>query len=219
MRFVWLAVFALVIVGCRVPFDENRQFGPRPTPTAAPLFGAALYAERCALCHGDQGEGKGKVGSAIGNPEFLATASDTFLADAIALGRPGTTMSPWRDNGMTDDQIQSLVKHMRTWQKSPPVALPDQTARGDVARGKALYTEFCASCHGPDGLTRRDPNLLGTDIGNPVFLSQASDAFLTYAIAQGRSGTTMTAYASEKGGPLDPRAIEDIVTFMRSWPK
>ncbi len=219
MRYVVVVcVLAALLAGCRVA-PEERSPRVRPTPTDAPLFGAALYQQRCAVCHGEQGEGKGKVGTALRSPEFLTTVSDEYLATATALGRPGTTMTAWAENGLTDAQIQSLVQHMRQWQTTPNVPLDNKTAQGDKARGEALYTETCATCHGPNGQAARDPNLQGTSIGNPVFLSQASDAFLTYAIAHGRSGTVMIPYAKEKGGPLDARQIEDIVTYMRTWPK
>lgn len=196
-----------VLIGCRVPPGEE---SPR-------LLGVVLYAQRCQLCHGPQGEGMGKVGTAIGNPEFLATASDEFLYNAIALGRPGTTMSPWAENGMTPEQITSLVKHMRKWQRTPSIVLDNKIASGDKIRGEALYTQHCASCHGPNGDPGRDPVLVGTHLSNPVFLAQASDAFLTYAIANGRTGTTMAAYSQAKGGALSDKDIEDIVTLIRSW--
>jgi cytochrome c oxidase cbb3-type subunit 3 len=36
-------------------------YGQKPTPLAAK--GAAVFAENCAVCHGDNGEGKREVGS------------------------------------------------------------------------------------------------------------------------------------------------------------
>jgi cytochrome c oxidase cbb3-type subunit III len=192
---------------------------PVPTPTDAPLFGAVLYAQRCALCHSEQGEGRGKVGPSLRSPGFLATASDTYLTQAIAVGRPGTTMSPWRQNGLSDEQIASLVTYLRTWQTRAPVTLTERPAQGNTARGQALYAQLCAACHGPEGRSGRDPNYIGTELANPTFLAQASDTFIAYAITHGRSGTVMPAFSDERGGSLDPRAIEDIVTFIRSWQK
>ena len=215
MRHVaWcVIVLGLVLAGCRVEPGSAQAIASR-------TYGPALYAERCAVCHGEQGEGLGKVGNAIGNQEFLATASDGFLETAIAQGRPGTTMVPWAENGLNQYQIRSLVRYMRTWQTTPSVGLdPTKVAQGDRAGGEGLYAQHCASCHGPQGDPGRDPNLAGTHLSNPVFLAQASDAFLSYAIANGRTGTTMQAFSQAKGGPLDDQQIEDVVTYIRSLQK
>ena len=212
---VWVVVVVLgvALAGCRVEPGSTQAIASRS-------YGAALYTERCEVCHGAQGEGLGKVGNAIGNPEFLATASDEFLETAIAQGRPGTTMVPWAENGLNTYQIRSLVRFMRTWQKTPSVGLdPTKVAQGDRARGEGLYAQHCASCHGPQGDPGRDPNLVGNHLSNPVFLAQASDAFLIYATAYGRTGTTMQAFSQEKGGPLDAQQIEDVVTYIRSLQK
>lgn len=215
MRYVawWVMVMGLALAGCRVEPSSAQAIASR-------TYGPALYVERCELCHGAQGEGMGKVGNAIGNQEFLATASDEFLETAIAQGRPGTTMVPWAENGLNTYQIRSLVRFMRTWQTAPSVGL-DHTlvARGDRARGEGLYAQHCASCHGPQGDPGRDPTLVGNHLSNPVFLAQASDGFLIYATANGRTGTTMQAFSQAKGGPLDDQQIEDIVTYIRSLQK
>lgn len=215
MRYaVWLMlVMGLALAGCRVAPGSAQAIASR-------TYGAELYAERCAVCHGAQGEGLGKVGNAIGNPEFLATASDGFIETAIAQGRPGTTMVPWAENGLNTPQIRSLVRFMRTWQKTPSIELDArQVAQGDRARGEGLYAQHCASCHGPQGDPGRDPALVGNHLSNPVFLAQASDAFLIYGTAYGRTGTTMQAFSQEKGGPLDEQQIEDIVVYLRSLQK
>ena len=41
-----------------------------------PAIGAEIYDTHCAQCHGSQGEGG--TGTALANPVFLATASDSF---------------------------------------------------------------------------------------------------------------------------------------------
>ncbi len=217
MRLTLVAAFVISVMlfvsGCRVP--EGVTVPPRPTP--APKMGAALYVERCTVCHGDQGEGKGKVGTSLNSPELLSTVSDALLTDAIANGREGTTMSPWAKNGLDDAQIASLVQYIRKWQKTPSIALDSAPLKGDAANGKTLYDQNCASCHGPTGMTMRNDALSGSSIGHPQFLAQASDAFIAYAIAYGRSGTVMVPHAKEKGGTLSAQDIADIVTYMRTW--
>lgn len=55
-----------------------------------PEAGKQVYLQRCAMCHGERGEG-GR-GVALGHPEFLASASDGFIRYAIERGRQGTPM-------------------------------------------------------------------------------------------------------------------------------
>lgn len=86
----------------------------------------------------------------------------------------------------------------------------------DVTRlaGKPLYLALCAPCHGVDGkgyAADRAPSLV-----NPRFLESASDEFLRRSIAAGRPGTSMAAYASAFGGPLDDRGIDRLVGYLRS---
>lgn len=68
---------------------------PAETLSEAPVLGdsangSRLYAAHCASCHGAQGEGG--AGNALGNPVFLATASDSFIQEGIRRGRAGTPM-------------------------------------------------------------------------------------------------------------------------------
>ena len=52
---------------------------------------------------------------------------------------------------------------------------------------------------------------------HPDFLSAVNDDYLRHAIAQGRPGTTMSAWGKDRGGPLSPADIDAIVALMRSW--
>lgn len=82
-------------------------------------------------------------------------------------------------------------------------------------RGRALYAQHCAVCHGAEGQGRVRGN--ATALNNPDFLAWASDAFLQATIARGRRGTEMRGWAREAGGPLDADDIRALVAFLRSW--
>lgn len=82
--------------------------------------GAALYAKDCAQCHGKDGEGK--EGPALANPGLLRAASDTYLFETIRRGRRGTTMLGFAQPStvrpaLSDDEIESIVAFLRTWEK------------------------------------------------------------------------------------------------------
>jgi len=82
-------------------------------------------------------------------------------------------------------------------------------------RGALLYGRMCAVCHGRagDGYAADQAPALA----HPAFLASASDDYLRAAISEGRGGTTMSAWAFERGGPLFPDDVAALVSFLRSW--
>ncbi|MBI5361797.1 MAG: c-type cytochrome [Planctomycetes bacterium] len=84
------------------------------------ISGAALYAKDCAQCHGKDGEGH--EGPALASPALLRAATDTYLYETIRRGRRGTTMLGFAQPStvrpaLSDDEIESIVAYLRTWEK------------------------------------------------------------------------------------------------------
>jgi cytochrome c oxidase cbb3-type subunit 3/ubiquinol-cytochrome c reductase cytochrome c subunit len=84
------------------------------------------------------------------------------------------------------------------------------------SRGGELYGRMCAVCHGPTGRGYAADD--APAIGRAAFLGAVTDAYLHEAIADGRTGTTMSSWSRARGGPLEDRDIDAIVAFMRLWP-
>lgn len=84
--------------------------------------GAQVYADNCAVCHGENGDGRDEAPEAsdgapsLNNPVFLDTASDGFIRYSIAEGRPGTPMAAYA-GVLTDEQTDDLVAFIRSWEK------------------------------------------------------------------------------------------------------
>jgi len=199
------AALILALTACAAP--------RAPGTAAAPVSpGAAAYARTCAVCHGAEGEGyKADRAPALSNPDFLATASDEFLREAIADGRAGTTMSAWsveRGGPLSDAEIGGLVAFMRGWERGPRPALIERPSRGSFALGAAAFSAECEKCHGPKGVGGPGPH-----IGDPAFLRGASDGFLRYAIRVGRRGTEMPGF----GAKLGEAGVEDVLAALRGW--
>ena len=81
--------------------------------------------------------------------------------------------------------------------------------------GAEIYGRMCAVCHGAVGEGYKADQ--ATALAHPDFLATVSDDYLRYAIANGRSGTTMSAWANERGGPLARGDVEAVVAFVRTW--
>jgi cytochrome c oxidase cbb3-type subunit III len=171
-----------------------------------------MYLQYCAHCHATDGQGyTADNANALANPKFLAVATDDFLRDAIRYGRPGTPMSAWGvDFGgpLTDEAIDKIIFHLRSWQTADPVDVHEEVITGDVASGETVYTDRCLSCHGEDGKGNTAISLT-----NPWFLKTASDGFLRYATAEGRSPTAMIGYADL----LSDQELFDVVSYLRDF--
>jgi mono/diheme cytochrome c family protein len=145
----------------------------------------------------------------LNHPDTLAVASEQYLRNVIANGRPGTHMIGWKnDGGLSDDEITLLVDFIRNWQPVGAARGEVAAQRGDAHVGRALYRANCASCHGAGG-----EGGIGVSLNSPTFLAVASDEFLRDTIMHGRADTAMPAWRE-----FDAQEISDIIAFMRnSW--
>jgi cytochrome c oxidase cbb3-type subunit 3 len=81
--------------------------------------------------------------------------------------------------------------------------------------GAEIYGRMCAVCHGATGEGYKADN--APAIAHPDFLATVTDALLRDAIANGRQGTTMSAWGVERGGPLQRSDVDALVSFIRAW--
>lgn len=79
-----------------------------------------------------------------------------------------------------------------------------------VADFNALYSTHCAGCHGADGTFGPAPPL-----NDPIFLAIVPQEELRRVIAEGRTGTPMTAFAQDKGGPLTNQQIDILAQGIK----
>ena len=92
--------------------------------------------------------------------------------------------------------------------KKPPPPKPSP--------GAELYGRMCAVCHGANGEGYKADQ--APRLAHPYFQASVTDEYLREAIKNGRTGTTMSAWSTERGGPLKREDIEEVVKFMRaSW--
>lgn len=82
----------------------------------------------------------------------------------------------------------------------PSYAAPAPHVTATTADGATLYARYCALCHG----TNREGHAAdhAPSLRAPELFESASPAYLWHAIAYGRPGTPMAAFAKDQGGPL-----------------
>jgi mono/diheme cytochrome c family protein len=185
---------------------------------------AVLYRRLCASCHGDGTHGTwdrffNRFMPAVRGPGLRAVADRKYIETAITSGRPGTLMPAWGKTagGLMPAQISALAGYLLDGSVSlggtPPG--PAQTLRpvpavkgGDSRRGRELFTQLCAGCHGS--------NKLAPSLGNSVFQRSADDAFLARTICNGRPDTAMPAFQRPGADGLTDAEVRDLVAYLRS---
>jgi cytochrome c oxidase cbb3-type subunit 3/ubiquinol-cytochrome c reductase cytochrome c subunit len=176
---------------------------------AAHADGQQLYARYCATCHGKGGDGYAADNApSLRTTTFMASATDDFIRDGITRGRPGTAMAAYgRALGgpLGPDEVNALIAFLR--KGAPPRVVLPPARKGDAKSGKAFYDTMCVKCHGTP--TQR---ATAVHLANPVLLATASDAYLRYAVAEGRFPTPMVAWKQT----LPARQIDDLVAYVRS---
>jgi mono/diheme cytochrome c family protein len=190
---------------------------PRPDSILDPV---TLYSANCAGCHG--ADGTHGPALALADPLYLTIADDDTLRSTIANGRPGTAMSAFSQTqgGMlTDEQIASIVRGIRErWGsagRTAGVTTPpyEAAAHGDPQQGEAVYSMFCASCHGTND--RGGPK--AGSVTNPSYLSLISDQGLRTIVITGRPDFGAPDWRGNlPHRPMTDQEISDVVAWLSS---
>lgn len=111
--------------------------------TGDPDLGKAVYAEHCASCHGENGEGG--TGTALGNQAMLSLTTDRFIRYAIEHGRDGTEMAAFGEV-LSDEQIDGVTAFLRSratgWEIEQPVLRSPPEAGDYVLNPGSPKAEF-----------------------------------------------------------------------------
>ncbi len=85
--------------------------------------------------------------------------------------------------------------------------MPIEPVEGDIVLGAETFAVNCTKCHGEQG-----EGVTAPAIGNPAMLSLTTDAFIKYAIENGRDGTEMVGFSDR----LSTEEINGITAFLRT---
>jgi cytochrome c oxidase cbb3-type subunit 3/ubiquinol-cytochrome c reductase cytochrome c subunit len=211
-----LTLVLCVTLGCEL--HGKPAPGPEvPNPDTV-LDSQVLYSQNCAGCHG--ADGRKGAAPALGDPVYLALASDDAMRSVISKGRPETAMSAFaqKEGGMlTDAQVDAIIHGIRQRWSNPSavsgVTLPPYAANagGDAQRGQAVYGKFCASCHG-------DGEANGPKAGSvliPAYLSLITDQGLRTIVITGRPDFNAPDWRNNiPGQPMTDQDITDVVAYL-----
>jgi mono/diheme cytochrome c family protein len=181
-----------------------------PLVAPNPSAGAAIYAEKCAPCHGEIGKGDGPQSAQLPNPTTaIGTVSVARLSTpaewyaVVTRGNMDRFMPPF--HSLSDRQRWDVIAYVYSLSTSPAA----------VSRGQEIYLENCADCHGSSG--RGDgPQAAALTASMPDFTDQAymarkSTQDFYRAIAQGPH-PQMTGFS----GVLSEDAMWSVTDYLRT---
>ncbi len=191
----------------------------QPTAISGPLYplfapnpqaGEAIYAEKCAPCHGNSGLGDGPRAAqlpnpvtAIGSAEVARQATPSRWYTQVTQGNLEKFMPPFAS--LSDRERWDVVAY--AFSLSMPQAV--------VEEGRQLFQENCARCHGeegrgdgPDASTLSKPV---TDLTDQSRMAQKSMADFFQVISQS-APEEMHAFADK----LSEDERWAVATYLRS---
>jgi mono/diheme cytochrome c family protein len=223
---VWRTLGITVLVALSLLTVGIWAANAQTSPDNQLLLGARLYAENCAVCHGEAGQGR--VGAQLAK-DWPSVRPDLTVKTIIENGIPGSRMPAWsqsKGGPLSAEQIEALTAYILSWQTTgaenilifpsptplPPVTpLPD--VAGDTTRGAALFQQNCIMCHGEGGQGKIGKTLAKNWSG------ARADLFIRNTIAQGIPNTTMPSWGQAYGGPLSEQDTNDLTAYILALPK
>jgi len=171
--------------------------------------GAAVFGDNCGPCHGKGG------GGAAGYPNLndddwlwggkLEDVEQTILY-GIRSGHPET-----RDMAMPRFGIDEMLKPAEIADTTQYILSFSDKATDAVAaeKGKSLYADNCAACHGEDG--KGNIELGAPNLTDNIWLFGSAPAEIAETIRTGRGGV-MPHWT----GRLDPATIKMLTVYVHS---
>ena len=132
-----------VLLAAWLPLAATAQVGnPFDGDAAAIRAGSALFASRCADCHG--ADAKGAQGPDLTELWTVGTSDERLFA-SVREGIGGSIMPP---SVAPDAEIWAVIAYLKSISTVPPF----ENVSGDFEAGHRLFKAACADCHRVAGL-------------------------------------------------------------------
>jgi mono/diheme cytochrome c family protein len=188
--------------------DDPRDARVVPPGLPSAARGLALYAQRCASCHGERGEGTARA-PAIGRRELLVDRSPAEVSRMLV----GVKMQEEYANAgahgqgaaMPSKAVLSHAGYARDWSDQDRWDAVSYlwslgTTPDSLAGGQRLYLRNCAACHGEsgrgDGPGGRVQPKRPADLTDARRMLAGTGSLYTAKIRRGGMGTGMPYWGS-----------------------
>ncbi len=202
-----LGLWGLAVAQAQQGRQEKTPQAPS-APGDAAARGAALFAEGCVSCHGEDArgvDGRGPTLRGVG-----AASIDFYVSTGrMPLARPG--VEPKRSEPVYDrTQTDALIAYLTGLDGGGPQIPRVDAARGDVQRGRRLFTDSCSGCHQVMGQGGIAPGLVAPP------LTESTATQIGEAIRVGPY--LMPRFSEEQMSSTDVDAIAAYVTRVVQHP-
>lgn len=176
---------------------------PFPEELPDTVNGKATFVDKCAVCHGAKGDGKGSEGAAdFTSDKFMREARPYLLFTSISEGKE--EMPAWKKQ-LSEHERWNVLYYIFTL----------HTSEGEIQAGMIAYGTYCGSCHGVQGngnKAQTNPNGLNpADFTDLKWINGQKDSYLWKAIKYGAGD--MPAFNED----LIDEQIWNTVDFIRSF--
>lgn len=90
---------------------------------------------------------------------------------------------------------------------------------GDAAKGKEIYGQYCAACHGAegkgDGVAAQALDPKPRDLSDAAFTSTITNDHMYKVIAEGGPAVGLSPLMAAWGGIISEQEIWDVIAFIR----
>ncbi len=162
--------------------------------------GKTHYLENCSACHGK--DAKGGVAPNLADKKWRYGSREGAIFKSISEGRPGG-MHGWKKY-LGDENIWQIIAYLRSISSDM-----EEEHRLEILaqKGKVVFLERCAACHGKEGGGKIGPRLTGG-----AWRYGSSDAKLFESISKGRHGGKMPSFMKTLGKDK----IWYVIAYVRS---
>jgi len=174
----------------------------------ARTLGRQAFANNCAPCHGAGGGGAKGYPNLVdddwlwgGKLEDIAQTIRHGIRAGDDKGRLGEMPDFGRDGILKPGEISAAADFVRSLSGLPV----DPNA--DMARGRKIFGDYCAGCHGAEGKGNRD--LGAPNLTDAIWLYGPDKATIVEGLWNGR-GSVMPAWA----GRLDETTIKAVAVYV-----
>ena len=186
---------------------------------ASPYIGKHLYRSFCAICHGMDGKSKGPLAEKMdikpanliaGKYQKKSVAELTTIIGGYGR-KEESEMPSWAD-ALPETNLKHIAAYIGTMTQT------DLRLIADLSRGRLIYKNACAACHGSrgkgNGVLARMMKAKMSDLTKKGGGNGLSDKQIIQIVRKGR-GKLMPAWS----GTLNDSEILDVSAYVRKLQK